>query len=94
MARHVGVTQACSPARVHLLFFSMQRSGDAPPLPPQHQHLQTERGDPRLGKDALRSAMLTGSRKRGDGTAHRETLEPLGIVAAFCTFMLPRCLHS
>ncbi|KAG7227149.1 hypothetical protein INR49_013947 [Caranx melampygus] len=50
----------------------MQRSGDAPPLPLQHQHLQTEQGDLRLEEDAPRSVMLT-AMLGGDITMRRPT---------------------
>lgn len=64
MASHSSVTHARRHARVHLLFFfSMQRSGDAPPssTSTQHQHLETEQLDPPREEDALRPVRLSGN---------------------------------
>lgn len=69
-----------------VIFFSVQRSGDAPPLPLQHQHLQTEHPDPAGGG---------GCSPVRDVRELAETQRRLtGKRQAVVTFVLPRCLHS
>lgn len=58
----------------------MQRSGDAPPLPPQHQHLRTEGRRPAPGRGC--SAARHAPADAGNGCSASVTLLPL------------RCFHS
>lgn len=65
----------------------MQRSGDAPPQPLQHQHLQAQLGDPRPGEnDALWTAAVFGSRKAEDGTEGRTSRRVQSLLSThFCS---------
>ncbi|KAK2822146.1 hypothetical protein Q5P01_022211 [Channa striata] len=70
-----GIAKSCDASRSHARShcFSVQRSGDAPPLPLSSISTSKPNNPIRLQEDAPRSTMLTSLRRPNDETASRET---------------------